>query len=66
LVGPDTLFGAGISILMPVANMPAVNSADFLVHLPSDEWVVALEVSDPVTATLTNYCRGSVLACHLL
>lgn len=67
LVGPDAIYGGGINIVMPDGpNVSMQAAADFLVHLPTDEWQIALEVTDPVTALAVNRFRGSLVACHLL
>jgi len=65
LVGPDTLFGPGMHLLQSAIGSIAGGN-DFLIHIPTDEWGISLELTDPVTALATNIFRGSVYACHLL
>jgi hypothetical protein len=66
MVGPEGVFGVGLALFMPTSNTPVFGQNDFLIHVPSDEWAVVLELTDPVTATAINRLRGSVYACHLL
>jgi hypothetical protein len=67
LVGPDVLLAYGLHLLTGAAmNVPVVGNLDFLVHFPTDDWDLTLEISDPVTALAVNRARGSYYACHLL
>jgi hypothetical protein len=65
LSGPDTLYGPGLNLVQGAIGTQSM-TVDFLVHLPTDEWVVAIELSDPVTALSRNWFRGSFSMCHLL
>jgi hypothetical protein len=66
LVGPAAVFEMGLTLLQPALNGSVNGAAEFVVHLPSDEWGIAIEVTDPVTALAVNRYRGSAYACHLL
>lgn len=66
LVGPEGTFGSGVQLFSPAQNAPQYGSIDVLIHVPTDQWSVGLEVADPVTANAVNRYRGSVLCCHLL
>jgi hypothetical protein len=66
LVGPGGLFETGLHLLAPAQNGVVTGVSDFIMHLPTDEWTISIELPDPVTALATNRLRGSVYACHLL
>lgn len=65
LVGPDTLFSAGVHFLSPSRDTPVVASNDFLIHLPTDEWAISLEIGAPAVGAVNRF-RGSVLCCRIL
>jgi hypothetical protein len=65
LVGPDAVYGPGLHLVQTAIGSVSGNS-DFLIHLPTDEWSIGFELSDPVTALSVNRFRGSVYVCHLL
>jgi hypothetical protein len=65
-VGPDSLFSAGVHLLTGEKNDVVSGSWEGLLHLPTDEWAISLEIADPVTALAVNRMRGSFYACHLL